>query len=179
GIANFKPAKVNVPIVSGHSGVNIVPLFCQVAHVFFVSAGEQCEKCVHRIQFGGDELVKVKDGAGTATLSMAYAAAVFSGDLIRALRPERRERTVSSSAHIHVQQSDSDLPEAALRPRSVAAPTPELMLEVDAAGSDLLHPNATTTAFEKAPPAAPFSLIGAAPAMLSSTSAMSRARLRL
>ncbi|CAD6911025.1 unnamed protein product [Tilletia laevis] len=81
GIANFKPAiKVNVPIVSGHSGVNIVPLFCQVAHVFFVSAGEQCEKCVHRIQFGGDELVKVKDGAGTATLSMAYAAAVFSGE---------------------------------------------------------------------------------------------------
>ncbi|KAE8181638.1 hypothetical protein CF336_g8847, partial [Tilletia laevis] len=150
GIANFKPAKVNVPIVSGHSGVNIVPLFCQVAHVFFVSAGEQCEKCVHRIQFGGDELVKVKDGAGTATLSMAYAAAVFSGDLIRALRPERRERTVSSSAHIHVQQSDSDLLEAAPRPRSVAAPTPELMLEVDAAGSDLLHPNATTTAFEKA-----------------------------
>ncbi|CAD6950486.1 unnamed protein product [Tilletia caries] len=67
GIANFKPAKVNVPI------------------------------------FGGDELVKVKDGAGKATLSMAYAAAVFSGDLIRALRPKRRERTVSSSAHIHVQ----------------------------------------------------------------------------
>ncbi|CAD6970456.1 unnamed protein product, partial [Tilletia controversa] len=52
--------------------------------------------------------VKVKDGAGTATLSMAYAAADFSGDLIRALRPERRERTVSSSAHIHVQQSDSE-----------------------------------------------------------------------
>ncbi|CAD6933317.1 unnamed protein product, partial [Tilletia caries] len=65
GIANFKPAKVNVPIV---------------AHGFFVSAGEQCEKCVHRIQFGGDELVKVKDGAGTATLSMAYAAADFSGE---------------------------------------------------------------------------------------------------
>ncbi|CAD6973114.1 unnamed protein product, partial [Tilletia controversa] len=108
GIANFKPAKVNVPIVSGHSGVTIVPLFYQVAHGFFVSAGEQCEKCVHRIQFGGDELVKVKDGAGTATLSMAYAAADFSGDLIRALRPERRERTVSSSAHIHVQQSDSE-----------------------------------------------------------------------
>ncbi|KAE8235176.1 hypothetical protein A4X06_0g9941, partial [Tilletia controversa] len=98
GIANFKPAKVNVPIVSGHSGVTIVPLFYQVAHGFIVSAGEQYEKCVHRIQFGGDELVKVKDGAGTATLSMVYAAAVFSGDLICALRPERRERTVSSSA---------------------------------------------------------------------------------
>ncbi|KAE8241305.1 hypothetical protein A4X06_0g7586 [Tilletia controversa] len=40
GIANFKPAKVNVPIVSGHSGVTIVPLFYQVAHGFFVSAGE-------------------------------------------------------------------------------------------------------------------------------------------
>ncbi|CAD6958681.1 unnamed protein product [Tilletia controversa] len=79
-VYKVQPQAVNVPIVSGHSGVNIVPLFCQVAHVFFVSAGEQCEKCVHRIQFGGDELVKVKDGAGTATLSMAYAAAVFSGD---------------------------------------------------------------------------------------------------
>ncbi|KAE8180496.1 hypothetical protein CF336_g9268, partial [Tilletia laevis] len=41
---------------------------------------EQCEKCKHCIQFGGDELVKVKDGAGKATLSMAYAAAVFSGE---------------------------------------------------------------------------------------------------
>jgi malate dehydrogenase len=28
---------------------------------------------VEGVQFGGDEVVKAKDGAGSATLSMAYA----------------------------------------------------------------------------------------------------------
>lgn len=30
------------------------------------------------IQFGGDEVVKAKDGAGSATLSMAYAGFRYS-----------------------------------------------------------------------------------------------------
>jgi malate dehydrogenase len=33
---------------------------------------------VKRIQFGGDEVVKAKDGAGSATLSMAYGSFFFS-----------------------------------------------------------------------------------------------------
>jgi malate dehydrogenase len=32
----------------------------------------------NRIQFGGDEVVKAKDGAGSATLSMAMAGARFA-----------------------------------------------------------------------------------------------------
>lgn len=36
------------------------------------------------VQFGGDEVVKAKDGAGSATLSMAYAGYRFTEKLIKA-----------------------------------------------------------------------------------------------
>ncbi|CAO1622460.1 unnamed protein product [Sympodiomycopsis kandeliae] len=89
GIAGSKPAETIVPVVGGHSGVTIVPILSQVKQGSAVQAGEQYEKLVHRIQFGGDEVVKAKDGAGSATLSMAYAAAVFSNSLLRALNGEK------------------------------------------------------------------------------------------
>lgn len=44
---------------------------------------------MHRIQFGGDEVVKAKDGAGSATLSMAYAGAKFTNALLRGLAGEK------------------------------------------------------------------------------------------
>lgn len=89
GIAGLKPSDVIVPVVGGHSGVTIVPLLSQSGSASSsVSAGEQYEKLVHRIQFGGDEVVKAKDGAGSATLSMAYAAAVFTNSLLRAVNGE-------------------------------------------------------------------------------------------
>ena len=50
---------------------------------------EAYKKLVHRIQFGGDEVVQAKDGAGSATLSMAYAGARFTGDLLRAIHGEK------------------------------------------------------------------------------------------
>lgn len=37
-----------------------------------------------RIQYGGDEVVKAKDGAGSATLSMAFAGARFVNSLLEA-----------------------------------------------------------------------------------------------
>lgn len=88
GISGAKPSETIVPVVGGHSGVTIVPLLSQAAQASAVQAGEQYEKLVHRIQFGGDEVVKAKDGAGSATLSMAYAAAVFTNSLLRALNGE-------------------------------------------------------------------------------------------
>ena len=36
---------------------------------------------VRRIQFGGNEVVKAKEGAGSTTLSMAYASANFTNSL--------------------------------------------------------------------------------------------------
>ena len=88
GIANSNPESTDVPVVGGHSGVTIVPLLSQAAQSDSVKAGEQYDKLVHRIQFGGDEVVKAKDGAGSATLSMAYAAAVFTEGLLKALNGE-------------------------------------------------------------------------------------------
>lgn len=38
------------------------------------------------VQFGGDEVVKAKDGAGSATLSMAYAGFRFAEKLLKAVK---------------------------------------------------------------------------------------------
>ncbi|KAF9238687.1 lactate/malate dehydrogenase [Melanogaster broomeanus] len=80
---------VTVPVVGGHSGVTIVPLLSQSSHPLPSSLEQsKFDALVNRIQFGGDEVVKAKDGAGSATLSMAYAGAEFAAKVIRALNGE-------------------------------------------------------------------------------------------
>jgi malate dehydrogenase len=69
-------------VIGGHSGVTIVPLFSQLQG--FNVTGEALDKLVYRVQFGGDEVVKAKDGKGSATLSMAFAGARFTQSLLRA-----------------------------------------------------------------------------------------------
>jgi hypothetical protein len=44
---------------------------------------------LNRVQFGGDEVVKAKDGAGSATLSMAMAGARFAESLLKAAQGEK------------------------------------------------------------------------------------------
>lgn len=66
------PTELFVPVVGGHSGKTIIPLFSQAKPAVKVE-GEKLEALTTRVQFGGDEVVKAKDGAGSATLSMAYA----------------------------------------------------------------------------------------------------------
>jgi len=74
-----------VPVIGGHSGVTIVPLLSQSSHPLPSDfATDAREALVKRIQFGGDEVVKAKDGAGSATLSMAFAGAEFTAKIIRA-----------------------------------------------------------------------------------------------
>lgn len=82
------PAESPITVIGGHSGVTIVPLLSQSKYGKAI-AGETYEKLVHRIQFGGDEVVKAKDGAGSATLSMAYAGAKFTNALLRGLNGEK------------------------------------------------------------------------------------------
>lgn len=76
------PKHVRVNVVGGHSGPTIVPLLSQLALGLTQS---EIEKITHRIQYGGDEVVKAKDGAGSATLSMAAAGARFTHSLLQAL----------------------------------------------------------------------------------------------
>lgn len=70
-----------ITVIGGHSGVTIVPLLSQSGHSF---TEEETKALTHRIQFGGDEVVKAKDGTGSATLSMAFAGARFANALLEA-----------------------------------------------------------------------------------------------
>jgi malate dehydrogenase len=88
GAVGATPAETPITVVGGHSGATIVPLLSQNAHGKSIT-GEQYNALVHRIQFGGDEVVKAKDGAGSATLSMAYAGAKFANALLRGLNGEK------------------------------------------------------------------------------------------
>jgi len=76
-------ADVEVNVVGGHAGTTILPLLSQIKGANFTQ--EQIEALSHRIQFGGDEVVKAKDGAGSATLSMAYAGARFTSSILKAM----------------------------------------------------------------------------------------------
>lgn len=83
-IKDKDPKDVAVTVVGGHSGVTIIPLLSQTEAGKDV-AGEAYKALVHRIQFGGDEVVQAKAGTGSATLSMGYAGARFADALLRAL----------------------------------------------------------------------------------------------
>jgi len=83
----FDVRKTNVTVVGGHAGITILPLLSQVKGAKFTK--EDKEKLTHRIQFGGDEVVAAKAGGGSATLSMAYAGAVFTEKVLRAANGEK------------------------------------------------------------------------------------------
>lgn len=80
------PYDLNVTVIGGHSGATIVPLLGQTG---LQLPQDRIEALTHRIQYGGDEVVKAKDGAGSATLSMAFAGAEFTFALLKALRGDK------------------------------------------------------------------------------------------
>jgi malate dehydrogenase len=75
--------KFKIPVIGGHSGVTIVPLLSQTSPSVSLDQST-VESLTNRIQFGGDEVVKAKDGAGSATLSMAFAGARFASAVLEA-----------------------------------------------------------------------------------------------
>ncbi|KAL8694510.1 MAG: hypothetical protein Q9218_000840 [Villophora microphyllina] len=98
------PSKTVIPVIGGHSGETIVPLFSQAKLAVKIPAGK-LGPLVHReildvhpskpkltvvgVQFGGDEVVQAKGGAGSATLSMAYAGYRFTESVIKAVKGEK------------------------------------------------------------------------------------------
>ncbi|KAI7056326.1 malate dehydrogenase, partial [Hortaea werneckii] len=81
------PSKTIIPVIGGHSGETIVPLFSQSKPAVKIS-DDKLDALVNRVQFGGDEVVKAKDGAGSATLSMAYAGFRFAEKVMKAAKGE-------------------------------------------------------------------------------------------
>ena len=77
-----------------------MPLLSKSSHPLPASLStEKLEALTTRIQFGGDEVVKAKDGAGSATLSMAYAGAEFAAKVIDALSGKKG---LVSPSYIHL-----------------------------------------------------------------------------
>lgn len=83
---------ITVPVLGGHSGVTILPILSQSNPPLSPNVTQsQIEELTKRIQFGGDEVVKAKDGTGSATLSMAYAGAEFASKILSALKGGGKE----------------------------------------------------------------------------------------
>jgi malate dehydrogenase len=79
----FDVLNTNVNVIGGHAGTTILPLLSQVSGSKF--SADDISALTNRIQFGGDEVVKAKDGSGSATLSMAYAGQRFTSRLLEAM----------------------------------------------------------------------------------------------
>ena len=110
-IGEKDPSKLTIPVVGGHSGDTIVPLLSQASPAVSVPEDKVAGLINRRppfpscttftglngglplpplgIQFGGDEVVKAKDGSGSATLSMAYAGFRFAEAVLRAHNGEK------------------------------------------------------------------------------------------
>ncbi|KAJ1292010.1 hypothetical protein BS78_02G360400 [Paspalum vaginatum] len=77
-------ADVDVPVVGGHAADTILPLLSK-ARPKAAFTDEEVEELTARIQNAGTKVVEAKAGAGSATLSMAYAAARFLEASLRGL----------------------------------------------------------------------------------------------
>ncbi|XP_017016337.2 malate dehydrogenase, mitochondrial [Drosophila kikkawai] len=84
----ISPDNVKIPVIGGHAGITILPLFSQCQPEFH---GDKAviKEMTHRIQEAGTEVVKAKAGKGSATLSMAFAGARFVDSLLRGLKGEK------------------------------------------------------------------------------------------
>nr|CAD1819552.1 unnamed protein product [Ananas comosus var. bracteatus] len=91
-VLGLDPREVNVPVVGGHAGVTILPCCHRSACISFVNppcsfTPEEITYLTDRIQNGAQKLLRqAKAGAGSATLSMAYAAAKFADACLRGMR---------------------------------------------------------------------------------------------
>ncbi|KAF4419196.1 malate dehydrogenase NAD-dependent [Fusarium acutatum] len=90
------PASIKVPVIGGHSGATILPLYSQAQPP--IDLGIELSSVINRVQFGGDEIVKSKQGAGSATTCMAYAGFRF----IRALITAKSGNPVVEEAYVYL-----------------------------------------------------------------------------
>jgi malate dehydrogenase len=83
-LTGTSPTEIDVPVIGGHAGVTIMPVFsqCPVASTLSADTIQALDK---RTQDGGTEVVEAKAGKGSATLSMAYAGSRFGSSVLSGL----------------------------------------------------------------------------------------------
>lgn len=83
-ITGKSPKDIEVPVIGGHAGVTIMPVFSQDPISATISA-DKIPALDKRTQDGGTEVVEAKAGKGSATLSMAYSGARFGNKVLAGL----------------------------------------------------------------------------------------------
>ncbi|KAJ5765412.1 hypothetical protein N7520_004971 [Penicillium odoratum] len=94
---NADPRDFKVPVIGGHSGATILPLYSQAKPPVNLD-DETMASVINRVQFGGDEIVKSKQGAGSATTCMAYAGFRF----VKAILEGKNGATVTEEAYVYL-----------------------------------------------------------------------------
>jgi malate dehydrogenase len=101
------PARLRgkISVIGGHSGDTIVPLLNftpEIKQQVAKLSNADYKEFVHRVQFGGDEVVKAKNGAGSATLSMAYAGYRFAENVLNSLAGRVHNQDIPDSSYIYL-----------------------------------------------------------------------------
>merc|ERR1712139_151854 len=93
--------KCEVPVIGGHAGETILPLLSQCGASVPEGKIADMDK---RIQDAGTEVVKAKNGKGSATLSMAYAGARLGKAVLKGLKG------IDATECAYVESTITDLP---------------------------------------------------------------------
>merc|ERR1711920_399534 len=79
------PRDINIPVIGGHAGVTIMPVFSQDPIAAAGVTGSKVAELDKRVQDAGTEVVNAKGGKGSATLPMAYAGARLASSILSGL----------------------------------------------------------------------------------------------
>merc|ERR1711979_136437 len=88
-ITGKNPNYINVPVIGGHAGATIMPVFSQDKASATIAA-EKIPDLDKHVQNAGTEVLDAKGGKGSATLSMAYAGARFGTAVLAGLSGRKR-----------------------------------------------------------------------------------------
>merc|ERR1712232_185800 len=97
------PNFVRIPVVGGHAGATILPLFSQDKAAASIDAAK-IPDLDKKVQDAGTVVVEAKGGKGSATLSMAYSGARLGSSVLAGLQGRRRTECA------YVQSDITDLP---------------------------------------------------------------------
>jgi malate dehydrogenase len=97
-------SEINIPVIGGHAGETILPLFSQDAAGATIAA-DVVPSLDKRVQDAGTEVVNAKKGKGSATLSMAYAGARLGKAVLSGLDGDE-----GASEYAYVASSVTELP---------------------------------------------------------------------
>merc|ERR1719411_245055 len=83
-ITGKNPNYINVPVIGGHAGATIMPVFSQDKAAASIDK-EKIPDLDKHVQNAGTDVVDAKGGKGSATLSMAYAGARLGKSVLAGL----------------------------------------------------------------------------------------------